>query len=240
MKSSEFKICPGCGAHLPLLGKPGKGEDYRVCSYCNSIIDRQDIQSSSKREENRLLKKLLILPGRKRRTALTLILASLTALLILILTDLRKEERAVIPDISPDHENLQKERASINGKYSGLIQVVKCNRDRKSYGTFHDYGYWGGGRWCGQTGKAGYWVWIYPHWYIWENADKDKAASADPSANGKYINLIQVLSCPEDKNKYGLYRDYGYWNGGSWCGETGKAGYWVWVAPKWYVWGGKK
>lgn len=240
MSSSDYNICPGCGAHLPSPAKTGKGEDQKICSYCNSIIDRQDTGRTGKKEESRILKKLLILPGRKGRIALTIILASLTTLLIMLLVYLPKEERFVIPGISPDHKNLRKGRASVNGKYSGLIQVIKCHRDGKSYGTFHDYGYWGGGRWCGQDGKAGYWVWIYPYWYIWENADKDNAASWDPSVNGKYANLIQVLSCPEDRKKYGLYRDYGYWKGGSWCGETGKTGYWVWIAPKWYVWEVKK
>jgi hypothetical protein len=58
----------------------------------------------------------------------------------------------------------------------------------------------------------------------------------EASVNGKYLNLIQVMTCPQDSAKYGNFRDYGYWKGGPWCGQTGKAGYWVWVAPDWYVW----
>lgn len=56
------------------------------------------------------------------------------------------------------------------------------------------------------------------------------------SAGGKYENLIQVLPCPSDKAKYGEFNDYGYWEGGSWCGQSGRSGYWVWASPKWYVW----
>jgi len=57
------------------------------------------------------------------------------------------------------------------------------------------------------------------------------------SVNGKYSGLLQTLNCPSDKNQYGTYMDEGYWGGGAWCGQQGKAGYWVWVAPNWYVWG---
>ena len=56
------------------------------------------------------------------------------------------------------------------------------------------------------------------------------------SANGKYDELIQELSCPQDSEKYGKFKDYGYWEGGLWCGQQGQAGYWVWLKPTWYVW----
>lgn len=127
--------------------------------------------------------------------------------------------------------------SSVNGKYSNLIQVMNCPKDRSSYGEFRDYGYWGGGPWCGQTGKAGYWVWVAPDWYVWaEEASSTDQASSRSSANGKYADLVQIMNCPSDRSRYGGFRDYGYWGGGPWCGQTGKAGYWVWVAPDWYVW----
>lgn len=119
-----------------------------------------------------------------------------------------------------------------NGKYAGLLQTLTCPSDEKKYGNYHDYGYWGGGAWCGQTGKAGYWVWVSPSWHVW----KRKATNDKTSANGKYSRLLQTLTCPTDRGQYGEYRDYGYWGGGEWCGQTGKKGYWVWVAPTWYVW----
>lgn len=61
----------------------------------------------------------------------------------------------------------------------------------------------------------------------------------EASVNGNYSSLIQVLNCPSDRGQYGEFRDYGYWGGGPWCGKQGKAGHWVWVAPKWYVWKNK-
>jgi hypothetical protein len=125
---------------------------------------------------------------------------------------------------------------SANGKYSELIQEFACPTDSAKYGSFRDYGYWGGGAWCGQQGKAGYWVWVSPKWYVWAS----KAAADASSANGKYSELLQTINCPKDAAQYGSFTDYGYWGGGDWCGQQGKSGYWVWVAPNWYVWGKAK
>jgi hypothetical protein len=126
--------------------------------------------------------------------------------------------------------------SSANGKYSNLIQKLHCPSDQKRYGKYRDYGYWGGGAWCGQKGQPGYWVWVYPFWYVWS----DKGIPAAASAHGKYSNLLQTLTCPKDRRRYGKYSDYGYWGGGAWCGQRGKRGFWVWVAPTWYIWGAKK
>ncbi|MFZ2725250.1 MAG: hypothetical protein WAX77_03255 [Methylococcaceae bacterium] len=59
------------------------------------------------------------------------------------------------------------------------------------------------------------------------------------SANGKYAQLLKEISCPKDSAQYGKFTDYGYWEGGLWCGQQGPAGYWVWLKPTWYVWGYK-
>ena len=126
------------------------------------------------------------------------------------------------------------EEASVNGKYYNLKQVLSCPSDISQYGIFKDYGKWNGGPWCGQQGESGYWVWVAPNWYVW--SDKRSQIPAMASLNGKYTNLIQVLNCPSDRGQYGEFNDYGFWDGGSWCGQQGKAGYWVWVAPNWYIW----
>ena len=139
--------------------------------------------------------------------------------------------------------------ASVDGKYSVLVQVMPCPQDRGSYGEFRDYGWWGGGAWCGQQGKAGYWVWVAPNWYIWKQKGRNVtaapatidagAAPRKASHNGKYGSLLQILHCPKDRNSYGEFSDYGWWGGGAWCGQQGKPGYWVWVAPNWYIWAEK-
>ena len=74
-----------------------------------------------------------------------------------ITANLKKTDKSELPAL-----------ASANQKYSNLIQVLNCPNDRSQHDEFDDYGYWSGGSWCGQTGKAGYWVWVYPNWYIWQ------------------------------------------------------------------------
>lgn len=76
---------------------------------------------------------------------------------------------ALLPLASGGPSEKELEKASVHGKYGDLIQVLPCAKDRASYGKFKDYGHWGGGAWCGQTGEAGYWVWVAPKWYVWRN-----------------------------------------------------------------------
>lgn len=59
------------------------------------------------------------------------------------------------------------------------------------------------------------------------------------SSNGRYEGLVQELSCPRDNAKYGYFYDYGYWEGGDWCDQKGKKGYWVYLDSTWYVWARK-
>ncbi len=75
--------------------------------------------------------------------------------------------------------------------------------------------------------------------FIEEELSPEKAR-VKASVNGKYFNLIQVLNCPKDRRSYGTFRDWGYWSGKSWCGKAVRKGYWVWVAPNWYIWEGRK
>jgi hypothetical protein len=65
----------------------------------------------------------------------------------------------------------------------------------------------------------------------------EPALLARASANGKYADLVATLEAPEDARTYGELRDYGPWGGGSYRGipDTPR-GYWVYVAPRWYVW----
>ena len=69
-------------------------------------------------------------------------------------------------------DGLQEGRASVDGKYTNLVQVMECRRDSATYGNFRDYGYWRGGSWCGQRVRAGYWVWVYPKWYVWSRKSR--------------------------------------------------------------------
>lgn len=58
--------------------------------------------------------------------------------------------------------------ASMNGKYKNLLRIVEAEGDRASYGAFYDYGRWEGTSYREQNNlPQGYWVYVYPNWYIW-------------------------------------------------------------------------
>jgi len=63
-----------------------------------------------------------------------------------------------------------KKQASVDGKYEVLIGVVEYPEDKADYGEFHDYGYWPGGPYKEFPNlPKGYWVYVYPKWYIWNS-----------------------------------------------------------------------
>ena len=128
----------------------------------------------------------------------------------------------------------------MNGRYEGLIQTMYCPQAEPEYGSYNHYGYWEGGDYIcdDQYAEAGYWVYDYPNWYVWgyDNYQDDAQSDATATAYGRYSDLVQVLTCEEDYAGYGEYNDYGYWSGGSWCGEDGAEGYWVYSYPNWYIW----
>lgn len=70
---------------------------------------------------------------------------------------------APAPSTSPDMT-----KASVNGKYYNLLRTIYVPSDQSSYGDFYDWGHYTGSSWKGHTNlPAGYWVYVYPNWYIW-------------------------------------------------------------------------
>jgi hypothetical protein len=60
--------------------------------------------------------------------------------------------------------------ASVNGKYYNLLRTIYVPTDRGSYGDFYEWGHWNGSSWKGHKNlPPGYWVYVYPNWYIWGN-----------------------------------------------------------------------
>lgn len=56
-------------------------------------------------------------------------------------------------------------------------------------------------------------------------------------ANDKYHTLLRQIALPEDAKQYGVFRDYGAFNGPTWKGIPDPTpGYWVYVQPYWYIW----
>jgi hypothetical protein len=62
-------------------------------------------------------------------------------------------------------------RARVDGKYSKLLKRIKVPADKATYTEFSDFGFYEGTDWAGYTNlPAGYWVYVYPYWYIWGEA----------------------------------------------------------------------
>jgi hypothetical protein len=71
-------------------------------------------------------------------------------------------------DSSAPLKNLK--AASVGGKYRHLLKVLAVPTDRQNYTAFNDHGFWNGSAYGGVVGlPVGYWVYVYPHWYIWRD-----------------------------------------------------------------------
>jgi hypothetical protein len=61
-------------------------------------------------------------------------------------------------------------KATVNGKYSNLLRKISVKFDYLSYGEFSDYGLWNSNTYAEYSDlPTGYWVYVYPNWYIFEN-----------------------------------------------------------------------
>ncbi len=80
---------------------------------------------------------------------------------------------AVTPDPVPPTATLEPEltvvdETSAYGRYTDLIQVIPCETALDEYGRYNDWGYWEGSNTvCEATAQPGYWVYVYPDWYVW-------------------------------------------------------------------------
>src|SRR5262249_19615942 len=64
-------------------------------------------------------------------------------------------------------------KAHANGKYARLLRKIHVPQDRQSYGDYSDYGHHPATDWGGHRNlPAGYWVYVFPHWYIWGEVRK--------------------------------------------------------------------
>ena len=81
------------------------------------------------------------------------------------------------PRALPLQESLEKAR--VDGKYAMLVRQIKVEQDFAEYGVFRNAGrrpaaadYHGN-----KDVPAGFWVYVYPYWYIWRD-EADKPAPA--------------------------------------------------------------
>jgi HEAT repeat protein len=101
-------------------------------------------------------------------------------LLIALLKDKEEEVRdaAIMAMIAIDPENKAitdtgPSKAHVNGKYAKLLRRISVPQDKASYNEFNDYGHYPATDYAGYTGiPEGYWVYVYPNWYIWGELKK--------------------------------------------------------------------
>jgi len=86
---------------------------------------------------------------------------------------------AAAPKIPPERlsDALAFEKATVSGKYSALLKKILVESDHVGEGAFTDYGMWRSPRYGGYRNlPAGYWVYVYPHWYIFGEKKAENAA----------------------------------------------------------------
>jgi hypothetical protein len=66
-------------------------------------------------------------------------------------------------------------RARVGGKYRRLLCRIHVPQDVQQFQRFHDWGHWAGTEWQGHKNlPAGYWVYVYPDWYIWQDCNWER------------------------------------------------------------------
>lgn len=87
-------------------------------------------------------------------------------------------------------------KARVGGKYKMLIGQIKLASDYQTYKDFHESGLMQQPRYGGQTNvPAGYWVYVYPYWYIWRDLAATVSAKEPWSA--------EQVTGPPDTNAAG-------------------------------------
>src|SRR5262245_35627751 len=83
----------------------------------------------------------------------------------------REAAASALAGIDPENKALAgliPAKAHVNGKYAKLLRKIHVPQDRQGYGDFSDWGQYQATDWQGHRNiPAGFWVYVYPHWYIW-------------------------------------------------------------------------
>lgn len=75
-------------------------------------------------------------------------------------------------------------KASVQGKYGKLLDLIKVPQDKASYGEFYDWGLWTGTSWAGYHNlPQGHWVYVAPYWFIWGEPRSQKANPSEDYAD---------------------------------------------------------
>jgi hypothetical protein len=72
------------------------------------------------------------------------------------------------------------EKARVGGRYRMLLTMLKAEQDRAAYSDFCEFGFSAVPKWYEHTElPAGYWVYVYPYWFIWRDDTRRSYATCD-------------------------------------------------------------
>jgi hypothetical protein len=100
----------------------------------------------------------------------------------------RSTAASTLAAIDSENKALEKvipAKARCNGRYVKLLRKIHVPQDRGSYGDFNEFGHYQATDWQGHKNiPAGFWVYVYPHWYIW-GENKEAAGQLPMPLNTK-------------------------------------------------------
>lgn len=71
--------------------------------------------------------------------------------------------------------------AAVANKYKSLLKTLEVPADQARYGDFYNFGYWSGTSYAGHDDlPPGYWVYLSPNWYIYQDAADGPAQALSP------------------------------------------------------------
>lgn len=132
-------------------------------------------------------------------------------------------------------------KASVFGKYYNLERKLHVPQDKETFTDFCDWGF--DHPFDSYQGHpnvpAGYWVYLYPDWYIWRDLDISRDNSIQKATlDGKYSQFLKKMRVGTDLKQYGLFRELGYVSLTNYSTYNNlPAGYWVYDFPYWYIFG---
>jgi hypothetical protein len=106
------------------------------------------------------------------RTAV-LLLPGLVLTAAFALADATPNEERMLPNPAKAEVEGPPALASVHGKYRTLLHCIEVPEDEPQYKRFTDYGFYNGTEWRNHKNlQPGYWVYVYPNWYIWRDVVK--------------------------------------------------------------------